>query len=443
MVERGTDTVDCSEANDTLPAYVHTVAPDPRRQDPIDNPRIAEEGCLGVTQERKYYKYENPEGPVFIKRNLTPSEYMVNYYGELVLPRMSMERLKNEAAAIRYIQSHTNIFTPNIRCAFEDHGRYYLITDLVPGVRMADLPDEKKAPVIEELKGYVAQMHTITSKVMGGLSGEVILPYRVARAMPPNRSLQLREATSPEFVLCHNDLSQHNVILDETTLKIKAILDWEYAGFFPPEFDRPFYLRVGPSVAMKGEEDDVPQLLEVLESWKAADVLEPIAPYSVPARDLGGHLAVTLLRIASAPYTGIPAYGLHVDGWILAIRLSLSYIRRACVRWHFMKDLEDQLEKAIFPWKLCANSFTTHAIAFRLTMEAMPILKDPIPPIPPRVHITTRADTEVQLSLSTTQLIQVQQIARFTMPGEMIKCSKCNATYSSDHGGCPNCSVAP
>lgn len=267
MVEDGTS-IDRSEASNFEPSYVHSVAPDPRRQDPIDNPRIVEEGCLGISHERKYYKYENPEGHVFIKRNLTPSEYMVNSVGNLVLPRMCMERMKNEVAAIRYVQSHTNIPTPNIRCAFEDHGRYYIITDLVPGVRMADLPDDKKAPVIKELEGYIAQMHAITSKVMGGFLGDVILPYRVDRAMPLDRSLKLRQATSPEFVLCHNDLSQHNIIVDETFLKINAILDWEYAGFFPPEFDRPFYLRVGPSIALEGEEDDLPKLLEVLESWK-------------------------------------------------------------------------------------------------------------------------------------------------------------------------------
>jgi hypothetical protein len=57
--------------------------------------------------------------------------------------------MKNEVAAIRYIQSNTNTPTPNIRCAFEDHGRYYIITDLVPGVILTELPDDKKAPIIK------------------------------------------------------------------------------------------------------------------------------------------------------------------------------------------------------------------------------------------------------------------------------------------------------
>ena len=228
-----------------------------------------EEACVVITEQKKYFWFENEEGPVFIKRNLTPSEYVHTCAGQLVIPYLCLERMKNEVAAIRYVQSlDIHIPTPNIRCAFEDHGRYYIVTDIVPGVRLKELPEDKKVPVIKELEGYLAQMHTIKSKVMGGFLGDVIVPYRVGKAVPHDQILKLREATTPEFVLCHNDLGQQNVIVDEKTLKINAILDREYAGFYPPEFDRAFYIRPGPSVALKGEENDVPKLLEMLEHWK-------------------------------------------------------------------------------------------------------------------------------------------------------------------------------
>jgi aminoglycoside phosphotransferase (APT) family kinase protein len=206
---------------------------------------------------------------VFIKRNLTPSEYAINRVTGDV-PYLCVERMKKEVAAIRYVQSlNIGIPTPNIRCAFEDHGRYYIITDLVPGVALSQLPDDKKALVIKELEGYVAQMHAIKSNVMGGFMGDAIVPFRLGEALHRNQVPKFRESAVSEFVLCHNDLSQHNVIVDGTTLKVNAILDWEYAGFYPPEFDGPFYLRPGPSVAIEGEEDDVPKLLTVLEHWKA------------------------------------------------------------------------------------------------------------------------------------------------------------------------------
>lgn len=74
----------------------------------------------------------------------------------------------------------------------------------------------------------------------------------------------MRTRGEDDLVFCHNDLSAANVIVDPETLKITAIIDWEYAGFYPPEFEAPFYRRPGPSVALEGEVDDVDALLKVL-----------------------------------------------------------------------------------------------------------------------------------------------------------------------------------
>ena len=71
-----------------------------------------------------------------------------------------------------------------------------------------------------------------------------------------------------DLVFSHNDLSAANVIVDPDTLKINAIIDWEYAGFYPLGFDRPFYKRrgstAGPSVALDGEVDDVDALTDII-----------------------------------------------------------------------------------------------------------------------------------------------------------------------------------
>jgi len=40
-------------------------------------------------------------------------------------------------------------------------------------------------------------------------------------------------------------VSQHNIVVDEKTLKITAILDWDYTGFYPMEFEGAFYKRPG------------------------------------------------------------------------------------------------------------------------------------------------------------------------------------------------------
>lgn len=71
-----------------------------------------------------------------------------------------------------------------------------------------------------------------------------------------------------DLVFCHNDLSANNVIVNPATLKIAAIIDWEYAGFYPPLFESDFFRRPGPSIALEGEEDDTELLLSLMNSDK-------------------------------------------------------------------------------------------------------------------------------------------------------------------------------
>lgn len=78
----------------------------------------------------------------------------------------------------------------------------------------------------------------------------------------------MKPRETADLVFCHNDLSTHNVIVDPKTLKINAIIDWEYAGFFLPEFEAPFYRRRGASVALIGEVNDEKALTEILEKEK-------------------------------------------------------------------------------------------------------------------------------------------------------------------------------
>lgn len=46
------------------------------------------------------------------------------------------------------------------------------------------------------------------------------------------------------------------MLVDPETLKITAIIDWEFGGFWPEWFEREFWTRRGNSYALEGEEDD-------------------------------------------------------------------------------------------------------------------------------------------------------------------------------------------
>ncbi|KAL2200803.1 kinase-like domain-containing protein [Corynascus similis CBS 632.67] len=237
----------------------------PRLPPPLCNapqPNLtSEEGCLATSTDRKYYR----RGNAFIKRCLRTHEFLPGPQGFHV-PRLRMESLKNEADTLRFLRRRTNIPVPLLFSDFEYDDAYYLITEYIEGVSMADLPEHQKDVVIAELEGHLAQLKTLRSNRMGGPSGIVIPPYRVLCETERDDWSQLRTSDHLEYVFCHNDCSQHNVIVNPDTLKIAAIVDWEYAGFYPEHFEFPFYKRNGPSVALGEEEDDTYTLLNFLNS---------------------------------------------------------------------------------------------------------------------------------------------------------------------------------
>ncbi|PTU24276.1 hypothetical protein P175DRAFT_0505954 [Aspergillus ochraceoroseus IBT 24754] len=127
--------------------------------------------------------------------------------------------LPEEAAPLRFIRRVSNIPVPTLYGAFEVDDSFILITEHIDGVAMSNLSEDQKSIVRTEVEQY--------------------LPRKVSK--------------DHEYVFCHNDLGQHNIIVDPQTLKIRAIIDWEYAGR-------------GPSIVLDGEHDDSAELLQFLEA---------------------------------------------------------------------------------------------------------------------------------------------------------------------------------
>ncbi|PSK55759.1 Transcription factor RAX1 [Elsinoe australis] len=217
-----------------------------------------EPGCFAVTLERKYFR----RGNAFIKRSLRPREFCTGYKG-LHVPRSGNERLKNEGDCMRYVQQPTDVPVPKLYCDFEDDGAYYLIMEYVQGVGMNELSQEQKVVVKTELQHHLNTLHSLKYDRIGGPGGLVIPPYRVT-LHTDNDTWTPVPSQDEELVFCHNDLSQPNVVVDSESLKINAILDWEYAGFYPAFFECAFYERLGSSAAVKGESDDSRKLLEYM-----------------------------------------------------------------------------------------------------------------------------------------------------------------------------------
>lgn len=97
---------------------------------------------------------------------------------------------------------------------------------------MSELSECDKQIVAEEIKQHVETLRALLSDTPG-VPGESLMcpPQRVMRKLWKIHSCwKLRENdTKGDYVFCHNDLGQHNVIVDPVTLKINAIIDWEFA----------------------------------------------------------------------------------------------------------------------------------------------------------------------------------------------------------------------
>ncbi|KAJ5097644.1 hypothetical protein N7456_008365 [Penicillium angulare] len=220
-----------------------------------------EADSFGKTPERQYYR----RGRLFIKRSLRPSEYMTTHKGTIYTPRLGKERLQNEGKCLQFIRETTNIPVPKVYASFDVDDSHFLITDYIEGVGMNELSEDHKRLVWPEVDQHLATLHSLKSNKIGGPSSEIVIPPHRVMDCNGRDYWSQKMSKKEEYVFCHNDLSQHNIIVDPVTLKINAIIDWEYAGFFPLFFEAPFYKRLGPSAALEGESDDTARLIEFLE----------------------------------------------------------------------------------------------------------------------------------------------------------------------------------
>lgn len=223
--------------------------------------RAKENDCFSITAERKYYH----SGNCFIKRSLRRREWQLTLRGTIHVPKQASDRIRNEAAALQFVAEHTDIPVPRLYCCFEDDEAIYLVTEYVEGVMLVDLDEDKKNIVKEELRKHLTTLHNLRSNRVGGPEGgPLVPPYRALRELL-RHDWAFPIADTDEYVFCHGDLSQHNVLVAPDTLKITAIIDWEHAGFFPEFFEFPFFERPGPSVALGDEEDDTQKLVDFIK----------------------------------------------------------------------------------------------------------------------------------------------------------------------------------
>lgn len=242
-------------------------------------------GITIKTHERGYQRCDDR----FLKRTLAPDEYKLDYYGQLYVPYDSQKRLENEVASLRFIRSKTNIPVPNVLDAYEHEGSFYLWTELVTGIEMSKLSPSDQATVMVEVEDHIRTLQNLRSQTIGGPSGIICPPHHVAIKFDRQQNWVSKSSSTDEFVFCHNDLSQHNIIVDPEILKIAAIIDWEYAGYWPAFFETPFFRDPRPSGAQARDLTNTARLVDFLSARMHAIIMgRQIEANSLQAKRLCG-----------------------------------------------------------------------------------------------------------------------------------------------------------
>ncbi|KAI1132976.1 kinase-like domain-containing protein [Nemania abortiva] len=212
------------------------------------------------------------------------------------------ERIANEVNALQLVSQQTTIPVPRLI----DHGKnqdgtQYLVTERISGIRLNQMLDmgcplpegerhtvekacktcvgEAYSNALEFIEGTVLPQLTEMTSQERGILGFVMPPCWLSidvdppwKGKGPWKTLRLEE---PKYVFQHGDLAAHNILIDPQTLQVKALIDWEYAGFFPPGMERwpgtldtDVYIRSGKDVADAIAKFLAEEYLECCRQWK-------------------------------------------------------------------------------------------------------------------------------------------------------------------------------
>lgn len=191
----------------------------------------------------RFYSYDCS---TFTKRELRPQERVKNCNGEAAIVPWTTERLQNEYETLKFIAVHTTIPVPRVIRFQRMWGSNQLVVERLHGTRLDHINKNRAQALVNAeqflRKTVLPQLRSLTSSTSGTLTGVVIPPNRIT-AHDRRKHWPIQHAKTPLFNFCHNDLSQHNIIMNPGTLQVEAIIDWEFSGFYLPEFEAPLWLK--------------------------------------------------------------------------------------------------------------------------------------------------------------------------------------------------------
>jgi len=190
----------------------------------------------------RFYSYDPW---TFTKRELRANERSTNINGEIIIGSWTAERLQNECRALEFITARTTIPVPKVIRFERIWGTNQLVMERIHGIPLNHVKSNK-ARALANAEQFInttvlPQLRSLTSSVSGALVGIVIPPNRIT-AYDKRAEWPVKTVETPIFNFCHNDLAQHNIMMNVDTLQVEAIIDWEFSGFYLPEFEAPLWM---------------------------------------------------------------------------------------------------------------------------------------------------------------------------------------------------------
>jgi hypothetical protein len=218
------------------------------------------------------------------------------HFHQLLTMDRNHERIGNEVKALKIIGEKTNIPVPRLLGygSLLD-GRQYLITEYIDGVllstlarRGCSLPGEEMhtkstpCPTCSDTaysnatdfisRTVLPQLANLTS-CLRGIDGFVMPPRWLSPNLQPRwigkRPWSTFPLQQPEYVFQHGDLAAHNIIMDPITLQVRALIDWEYAGFYPAGMEN--WTGTLSRDVYNARDDDAAQLIQRFLAAEYAD----------------------------------------------------------------------------------------------------------------------------------------------------------------------------
>ncbi|KAL6882484.1 kinase-like domain-containing protein [Trichoderma longibrachiatum] len=171
-----------------------------------------------------------------------------------------------EPETLKFIAENTTIPVPRVQdTVWQDGQLKCIVMDFVPGKRLdkiwGDLTSEQKLSVAHELHGFVHQLRCLRGDYIGAVNGGKALfgrrspiecgPFGSERewnafilediiSSTPRMMRHLARyclSRKHQIVFTHGDLAPRNILVDEKTFKVTAVLDWEEAGWYPEHWE--------------------------------------------------------------------------------------------------------------------------------------------------------------------------------------------------------------